>query len=168
MTFQQTIKLMMELNPFQFKSREDCYDRLFCFERNGFEWVNGRLISTEGWPDEEKQVEIKAAWAQRERDFWSGIGLSEEQITEQIKVLEEEVKGRWPKRFFTMITEKSKIYNIPEDIDHTWLNGAFAALESIAKLDSTFTDTCVNIDNKLNQSRALEIQAKLDERFGDG
>lgn len=45
MNVELTMQFMFDQYPALFKTRADCLDHLFCTIGNGYEWVNGELIS---------------------------------------------------------------------------------------------------------------------------
>lgn len=59
MTLENTIQAMYDNNPSMFKERSDCLDYLFCTIGNGYEWLNGQLVSYE---NEDHDQPVNPLW----------------------------------------------------------------------------------------------------------
>ncbi len=132
MRFEDTIQYMYDFFPDLFYNRQKCLDHLFCVIGNGYEWVNGELISwQEGFLNRWQLVKS----IEKAQPNYS-CKVNEQLKETEIKVLK--IRGASDKVIGTKwypISSHSAINNIPEDITKDWLAGVNECKE-LLRLDN--------------------------------
>ena len=129
MTLEQTIQCMLDFSGDMFRTRKHCLDHLFCTIGNGYEWINGELVSDdykeqlERWSlgDIEKAVEIS-----ENIEIW-------ENIERPMYIKKAELSGNKYSFWYPLSKDYSYLYNYPEDIKPDWLEGIKETLELLKK-----------------------------------
>lgn len=121
MTLEETIQEMYDNYPMLFQERKECLNQLFCVIGNGYDWINGELISNER--------QIYKYDEDKGRYILDYIDNSPVELKGDGKAKQTLDGGRSYNRCFKNkfewypLSKFSRIVSYPDDIKEDWLKG---------------------------------------------
>lgn len=160
MNVQDTLKTSMLLYPSIHPTKWEVYHHWFIVNGNGYEWINGELVSLEEnkVPTLEEAIEKQFEFDLSDRQLLSSPKFSRDYCLNNIKTIlnfEENCKIFEPKetrgyRIYP-ICEYAKILNIPQDVKPDWKEA----------LQEMYEWLCINYNNFSESDKNFIDQIKL-------
>ena len=147
MTVESTLQDMFDHYPTLFATRGQCYDHLFCTNGNGYDWINGQLISTEYQGKDFKSMhedDYKREYIPTAHQSKKNFKMKYEM---DMRILMYELKGNKKKADeyasgkkiqWYPLCKYANIFNIPRNIKDDWKRAAiecFRMLEDDGVID---------------------------------
>lgn len=119
MRAEDTLQYMADFYSDIFPTRKHCLDFLFCVVGNGYEWVNGELISE----DDKYEKRYKLRYPIEKAEFKKEVEwVHMNKLYTHIKELDNTFNIPLQYRFnwYSLSKEYSALFTVPEDIKEDW------------------------------------------------